>query len=285
MPSALFVSQCHHFSPLIYFIAISVLLAPSPTLPTTAPPPSLAQHHLHLHLRLRAFATTGFSSFTCLPTADTPPPPRRSSQAFHPGPSVSSTARSLARAASTNTFARNSPPLRNAIPRSPRRSFGFIIPFCPFSFLSSRPDTAVLRSPPPPPLHLLLLTHFLLYPRRRRAATAFPPSVSRSLFPSDLPFLSRARINAYRISPSSPSHSCRRVFVRCSVSCCTSGTRRETNVEQDDRRSWERGNERDEQSDGRDTDRRNATEKEEGTRMDRLRSECDEETDIIVSKL
>lgn len=150
MPSALFVSQCHHFSLLIYFIAISVLLAPSPTLPTTAPPPSLAQHHLHLHLRLRAFATTGFSSFTCLPTADTPPPPRRSSQAFHPGPSVSSTARSLARAASTNTFARNSPPLRNAIPRSPRRSFGFIIPFCPFSFLSSRPDTAVLRSPPPP---------------------------------------------------------------------------------------------------------------------------------------
>lgn len=227
MPSALFVSQCHHFSLLIYFIAISVLLAPSPTLPTTAPPPSLAQHHLHLHLRLRAFATTGFSSFTCLPTADTPPPPRRSSQAFHPGPSVSSTARSLARAASTNTFARNSPPLRNAIPRSPRRSFGFIIPFCPFSFLSSRPDTAVLRSPPSPPLHLLLLlTHFLLYPRRC-AATAFPPSVSRSLFPSDLPFLLRARINAYRISPSSPSPSYRRVFVRCSVSCCTSGTRRE----------------------------------------------------------
>lgn len=91
MPSALFVSQCHHFSPVIYFIAISVLLAPSlpPPLPTTAPPPPLAHLllllHL-LHLLLHAFATTGSSPPS--PVSRHSAPPRDSSQAFHPGLSV-----------------------------------------------------------------------------------------------------------------------------------------------------------------------------------------------------
>lgn len=48
MPSALFVSQCHHFSPVIYFIAISLSLAPP---------------------RASTFATT---FFTCPPTLPTP---------------------------------------------------------------------------------------------------------------------------------------------------------------------------------------------------------------------
>ena len=261
MPSALFVSQCHHFSPVIYFIAISVLLAHHRCCRHRCQRPYL---HPCLH------TTTSSSSSSISTFASTllrPPallllhlspdcrhsaPPRGSLQAFHPGPSVptflaargavaSLLARSLARAASTNnTFVvvQNTPPLRNAIPRSlPPPCLHLYYTFLSLFFslppptpsLSPCPDITVRRSPLP--------AHFLLFHLCRSAASAFSPKppISTFLFPfTGLSLsLSRARTNAYRITTScSPSLSLS-LFVRCSVSCFTSGTRKSADGERE----------------------------------------------------
>lgn len=250
MPSALFVSQYHHFSPVIYFIAISVLLAPSlpPPLPTTAPPPPLAHHHLLLyllHLLLHAFATTGSSPPS--PVSRHSASPRGSSQAFHPGLSVPtfltacllaclllcSLARSLAsqhlRRSKHSTTTQRDSTLPLSSPSCHRRSLAFIIPFCPFSFLlPPRPDIAVRQSPLPKPIFCYSVS---VVPRPTRSHQS--PYTSAFLFPFfSLPFLFSAhvqtRIESRRVLPLSRSFS--RVLVRCSVSCSTSGTRKRANA-------------------------------------------------------
>lgn len=101
----LFVLRCHHFSPVIYFIAISVSLPPSPS-PSPPSPPSLQC--------LSSF-------FTCA----LPPPPLvvRSFFLLHP----------LIHPAAHRTYehlARNSP-LHNATQfHSPHPPGDFIIRFC-----------------------------------------------------------------------------------------------------------------------------------------------------------
>lgn len=105
----LFVLRCHHFSPVIYFIAISVSLAPSPVVAVAAMP------FLLLHLRLSL-------------------PPSSYGRSFLLSPAPSSS--TPLRAVPTNTFARNSP-LHNATQfHSPHPPGDFIIRFCLRSVLA-----------------------------------------------------------------------------------------------------------------------------------------------------
>lgn len=70
---ALFVSQCHHFSPVIYFIAISVSLSP--------PLPSLPS--LFLHLRSPRSFSLSFSLLLSQPPSPCPRTPSRSLKTLH----------------------------------------------------------------------------------------------------------------------------------------------------------------------------------------------------------
>lgn len=108
----LFVLRCHHFSPVIYFIAISVSLAPSPVVAAVA---VAAMPFLLLHLRLSR-------------------PPSSYGRSFLLSPAPSSS--TPLRAVPTNTFARNSP-LHNATQfHSPHPPGDFIIRFCLRSVLA-----------------------------------------------------------------------------------------------------------------------------------------------------
>lgn len=97
----LFVSRCHHFSPVIYFIAISVSLPPSP------PSPSRALQCLS-------------SFFTCAL-----PPPLATRFLFLPHPLIHPAAHRAYK-----HLARNSPPHNATQFHSPHPPGDFIIRFC-----------------------------------------------------------------------------------------------------------------------------------------------------------
>lgn len=123
----LFVLRCHHFSPVIYFIAISVSLPPSPS-PSPPSPPSLP--FLLLHLR---------SPFPSPPPLPLPP--------WSLVPSFSRTL--LIHPAAHRTYkhlARNSP-LHNATQfHSPHPPGDFIIRFCLRLVLYSFPFSVEARA-------------------------------------------------------------------------------------------------------------------------------------------
>ena len=104
----LFVSRCHHFSPVIYFIAISVSLPPSPPSPPPPPPPPPPS--------LQCLS----SFFTCAL-----PPPLATRFLFLLHPLIYPAAHRA-----YEHLARNSPPHNATQFHSPHPSGDFIIRFC-----------------------------------------------------------------------------------------------------------------------------------------------------------